>query len=101
MEMVLVAIGSLLAIWVIVFVGSTYFNRNIQSSVPSASTQGCSAPAPRIGTLALAVLAACGLSLRAVGVTQRRFSRSIRKLVELRAADMPDAAWAASGHPPS
>jgi hypothetical protein len=27
---VLVAIGSLLAIWVIVFVGSTYFNRNIQ-----------------------------------------------------------------------
>ena len=36
-------------------------------------------PAFRIGTLALAVAAACGLSLHAVGVTKRRFSRSIRK----------------------
>src|SRR5215471_8795358 len=40
---------------------------------------GCSAPAPRFGTLALAVGAACGLSLRVVGVTKHRFSRSIRK----------------------
>src|SRR5262249_38542896 len=31
------------------------------------------------GTLALAVGAACSLSLHAVGVTERRFSRSIRK----------------------
>ena len=43
------------------------------------ATTGCSAPALRFGTLALAVGAACGLSLHAVSVTQRRFSRSIRK----------------------
>src|SRR6202035_3688139 len=43
------------------------------------ATTGCSAPAFRVGTLALAVGAACGLSLHAVGVTKRRFSRSIRK----------------------
>jgi hypothetical protein len=41
------------------------------------ATTGCSAPALRFGTLALAVGAACGLSLHAVGVTKRRFSRSI------------------------
>src|SRR6201993_5136900 len=43
------------------------------------ATTGCSAPAPRFGTLALAVGAACGLSLHAVRVTKRRFSRSVRK----------------------
>ena len=43
------------------------------------ATTGCSAPAFRVGILALAVGAACGLSLHAVGVTKRRFSRSIRK----------------------
>ena len=43
------------------------------------ATTGCSAPAPRFGTLALAVGAACGLSLHVVGVTRHRFSRSIRK----------------------
>src|SRR5579872_2900269 len=43
------------------------------------ATTGCSAPAFRIGTLALAVGAACCMSLHAVGVTERRFSRSIRK----------------------
>ena len=43
------------------------------------ATTGCSAPAPRFGTLALAVGAACGLSLHAGGVTRHRFSRSIRK----------------------
>ena len=43
------------------------------------ATTGCSAPALRFGTLALAVGAACGLSLHAVGVTKRRFSRSVRK----------------------
>jgi hypothetical protein len=32
-----------------------------------------------VGTLALAVGAACGLSLHAIGVTKRRFLRSIRK----------------------
>jgi hypothetical protein len=30
-----------------------------------------------------------------------RFSRSVQELVELRAAYMPDAAWAVSGHLPS
>jgi hypothetical protein len=30
METVLIAIGSILTIWIIIFVGSTYFNRNIQ-----------------------------------------------------------------------
>ena len=43
------------------------------------ATTGCSAPASRFGTLALAVGAACGLSLHAGGVTRHRFSRSIRK----------------------
>jgi len=43
------------------------------------AAMGCSAPAPRFGTLALAVGAACGLSLHVVGVTKHRFSRSIRK----------------------
>ncbi len=43
------------------------------------TTTGCSVPALRVGTLALAVGAACGLSLHAIGVTKRRFSRSIRK----------------------
>src|SRR6516164_3083493 len=43
------------------------------------ATTGCSAPAPRFGTLALAVGAACGLSLHVVSVTEHRFSRSIRK----------------------
>ena len=43
------------------------------------ATTGCSAPAPRFGTLALAVGAACGLSLHVVDATKHRFSRSIRK----------------------
>jgi len=43
------------------------------------ATTGCSAPAPRFGTLALAVGAACGLSFHVIGVTKHRFSRSIRK----------------------
>src|ERR1700722_18291302 len=62
------------------------------------TTTGCSVPALRIGTLALAVGAACGFSLRAVGATEHRFSRSIRK-PELRAAYMPDVARAVSGIP--
>jgi hypothetical protein len=61
------------------------------------ATTGCSVPAFRVGTLALAVGAACGLSLHAISVTKRRFSRSIRSLVELRAAYMPDVARAVSG----
>jgi len=43
------------------------------------TTTDCSVPVLRIGTLALAVGAACGLSLHAIGVTEPRFSRSIRK----------------------
>src|SRR5215471_2192817 len=43
------------------------------------ATTGGSAPAPRFGTLALTVGAACGLSLHVVDVTKHRFSRSIRK----------------------
>src|SRR5262249_55718829 len=43
------------------------------------ATTGCSAPALRIGTLALAVGAACGFSLHAISVTEHRFSRSVRK----------------------
>src|SRR2546423_13087212 len=43
------------------------------------ATTGCSAPALRIGPLALAVGAACGFSLHAFGVTEHRFSRSVRK----------------------
>ena len=42
-------------------------------------TTSCSAPVLRVGTLALAVGAACGLSLHAVGVTEHRFSRSVRQ----------------------
>src|SRR5258708_10825509 len=40
---------------------------------------GCCAPALRVCTLTLAVGAACGFSLHAVGVTKHRFSRSERK----------------------
>src|SRR6516164_5950468 len=58
------------------------------------ATTGCSAPAPRFGTLALAVGAACGLSLHVIGVTRHRFSVPYESLVELRAAYMPDAARA-------
>ena len=43
------------------------------------ATMGCSVPAPRFGTLALAVGAACGLSLHVIDVTKHRFSCSIRK----------------------
>jgi hypothetical protein len=43
------------------------------------ATTGCSAPALRVGTLALTVGAACGFSLHAIGVTEHRFSRSVRK----------------------
>src|SRR5260370_40772489 len=43
------------------------------------ATTGCSVPALRIGTLTLAVGAACSFSLHATGVSQCRFSRSIRK----------------------
>jgi hypothetical protein len=43
------------------------------------TTTDCSVPVLRIGTLALAGGAACGLSLHAFGVTEPRFSRSIRK----------------------
>jgi hypothetical protein len=43
------------------------------------ATPNCAAPAPRFGTLALAIGAACGLSLYVIGVTKHRFSRSTRK----------------------
>src|SRR5262249_27633667 len=46
---------------------------------PFLVTMGCSAPALCFGTLALAVGAACSFSLHAVGVTEHRFSRSVRK----------------------
>src|SRR5262249_7845534 len=36
------------------------------------TTTGCSAPVLRVGTLALAVGAACGFSLHAVGVTEQQ-----------------------------
>jgi hypothetical protein len=56
-----------------------------------------SVPVLGVGTLALAVVAACGFSRHATGVTERRFSRSVRQPD----AYMPDAAWAVSGHRPS
>jgi hypothetical protein len=68
------------------------------------ATTGCSAPAPRIGTVALAVVAACGFS-RHAGLRSRRHARNAgshvpyESLVELRAAYMPDVARAVSGHP--
>jgi len=40
------------------------------------TTTGCSAPALRVGTLALTVGAACSFSLHAFGVAEHRFSRS-------------------------
>src|ERR1035437_6045620 len=43
------------------------------------ATTGHSVPVIGVGTLALAVVAACGFSLHATGLTERRFSRSIRK----------------------
>jgi hypothetical protein len=43
------------------------------------ATTGHSVPVLGVGTLALAVVAACGFSLHATGVTERRFSRSVRK----------------------
>ena len=54
-------------------------NRAIIKRDRCGATTGCSAPAPRFGTLALAVGAACALSLHVVSVTRHRFSRSIRK----------------------
>ena len=66
------------------------------------TTTGCSAPAPRFGTLALAVGAACGLSLHVLGRDEAQvLTVPYESLVELRAAYMPDAARAVSGHPPS
>ena len=50
----------------------------------------------RIGTLVLAVLAACDFSL-CIGATGSHVP--YKSLVELRAASMPDAAWAVSGIP--
>src|SRR5260370_11350317 len=44
-----------------------------------STTTGCSVPALRIGTLALAVGAACGFSLHATRASPYTFSRSIRK----------------------
>ena len=54
-------------------------------------TTGCSAPVLRIGTLALAVLAACGVSL-GIGTTGSHVP--YESLVELRATYTPDAARA-------
>ncbi len=54
-------------------------------------TTSCSAPVLRIGTLALAVLAACGVSLN-IGTTSSHVP--YKSLVERRATDMPDAARA-------
>jgi hypothetical protein len=61
-------------------------------------TTGHSAPVLRIGTLALAVGAACGFSL-GIGATGSHVP--YKSQVELRAAYMPDAARAVSGLPPS
>ena len=55
-------------------------------------TTSHSAPVLRIGTLVLAVLAACDFSLY-IGGSHVPY----KSLVELRAASMPDAAWAVSG----
>jgi hypothetical protein len=61
-------------------------------------TTGHSAPVLRLGTLVLAVLAACDFSL-CIGVTGSHVP--YKSQVELRAAYMPDAARAVSGLPPS
>src|SRR5262249_40007001 len=53
---------------------STHLTRQL-----SGTHYGLLRPAPRFGTLALAVGAACGLSLHVIGVTKHGFSRSIRK----------------------
>src|SRR5262245_52346178 len=55
------------------------------------ATTGCSAPALRVGTLALAVGAACGFSLHAFGVTEHRFSRSVRKPAARTVSGIPRA----------
>jgi hypothetical protein len=57
-----------------------------------------SAPSRRIGTFSLTVSAACALSL---GIASLGSHVPYKSPVELRAAYMPDAAWAVSGHPPS
>ena len=57
-----------------------------------------SAPLQRIGTFGLAVGAACAFSL---GIARQGSHVPYKSLIELRAAYMPDAAWAVSGHPPS
>ena len=59
-------------------------------------TTSHSAPVLRIGTLVLAVVAACDFSLYHRGTGSHVPYKS---LVELRAAYMPDAAWAVSGIP--
>jgi hypothetical protein len=61
--------------------------------VPNTS---CSAPVLRIGTLVLTVLAACDFFL-CIGATGSHVP--YQSPVELRAASMPDAAWAVSGIP--
>src|SRR5262249_25511415 len=43
------------------------------------TTTGCSAPVLLVGTLARAVGAACSFTLHAPGVTEHRFSRSVRQ----------------------
>src|SRR5258705_11181720 len=63
--------------------------------VPNTS---CSVPVLRIGTLVLAVLAACDFSL-GIGATGSHVP--YKSLVELRAAYMPDATRAAFRPPPS
>src|SRR5450759_2739889 len=60
------------------------------------TTTGCSAPVLRIGTLVLTVLAACDFFL-CLGATGSHVP--YQSPVELRAASMPDAAWAVSGIP--
>ena len=61
-------------------------------------TTGCSVPVLRIGTLAPR-----GFSRLWLLPLHRRTGSHVpyESLVELRAASMPDAAWAVSGHPPS
>ncbi len=61
-------------------------------------TTGCSAPVLRIGTLILAVVAACDLSL-GIGTTGSHVP--YKSLVELRAAYTPDAVQSVSEHPPN
>ena len=63
-----------------------------------AATTGCSAPALRFGTVALAAGTACGFSL---GIEEQVLTFRTKRLVVLRAAYMPDAARAVSCHPPS